>query len=205
MPGRRAGAAKPRTTLSTPRTMKAIPISSASVFEAHVRQREDQPAEHDVDDRGEQPEAAVARVRDGAHEVDDAGDDEPDAEHDQHREQALAGPPHHDEAGHDPEQPEHRGEDARGGVAVVAERVDEAEGAEQQQVDAGDQREREQRHVREDEGEDAGDRAEHAGDDQQRARAAAGRRGPRARTGVVVVMARWLTARAGERGVTPPG
>ena len=67
-----------------------------------------------------------------------------------------------------PSRPSTRGEHPRRGVSVVAERVDEAEGAEQQQVDAGDQREREQRHVGEDEREDAGDRAEHAGDDQQR-------------------------------------
>ena len=134
----------------------------------------------------------------GAHEVDDAGDDEPDPEHEQDREQALARPPHHDEAGHDPEQPEHRGEHPR---PVSPSPLNESTrlrtpsssrlmpviSASASSVMSGI-----------DEGEDAGDRAEHPGDDQHGARAGAGRRGPPAQRA-------WLWSwrrRYGARGVS---
>ena len=204
--------AKPRNTLSTPRTMNAMPISSASVFRLTSGSARISPPSTRSTTAASSRSPRFCGVGERAHEVDDAGDDEPDAEHDQDREQALAGPPHDDEAGHDPEQPEHGGEHARRGVAVVAERVDEAEGAEQQQVDAGDQREREQRDVRVDEREDAGDRAEHAR--RRSARVPNCRRSPRTSgsTGVVVVMRATLRPRGVSEGHTarvistePPG
>ena len=114
-------------------------------LQAHVGQREDEPAEREVDHRRQQPDPSVLDVHEGADEVDDAGDHEPDPEHDQDGEQALPRSPHDDEPGHDPEQAEHGGEHAGGGVLAAAEGVDEAERAEQQQVDAGDERERQQR------------------------------------------------------------
>ena len=159
----------PRTTEITPRTMNAIPISSASVFRLTSGRARMKPPSTTSTSAVSSRNARPWTLGERADEVHDAGHDEPDAEHDQHGEQALAGALHHDEAGHDPEQAEHGGEHARRRVAVAAEGVDEAHRSQQQQVDAGDQRQREQRDVRVDQGEDAGDRAEHAGDDEQRA------------------------------------
>ena len=69
----------------------------------------------------------------------------------------------------DADQAEDGGEHSAGHVAVVVERVDEPEDAQQQEVDAGDQREREQRQVRIDERQDARDDPDDAGADQHHA------------------------------------
>ena len=102
-----------RCTMATsPRITNDSPIRIASVPSPRSGSTRISAAEHDVRERAEQAQRAVLERRpDRPHEVDDAGHDEPDPDHDQHpRQQALARPPHHDEPRDDPEDPHHGGE-----------------------------------------------------------------------------------------------
>jgi uncharacterized protein (TIRG00374 family) len=136
---------------------EADPREDRDGLQRQVGQAQDQHAEHDLADRHEHPQRATLDVLERAEERDGARDDEPDAEHEQDRQQRLARTPQDDQAGDHAEHAEHRRQRPDAAVDGVVERVDDGEQAEDEQVDAGEDRQRQQRDVR------IGDR-EHAGE-----------------------------------------
>ena len=98
--------------------MKPMPMSTASVREADLRQREDEDADDDVGEAAQDPQPAVlAGDDDRPDEVDEAGQDQPDADGEDDRQQRALGMADHDHAGDDAD---HADDDAQRRVRVLA-------------------------------------------------------------------------------------
>ena len=101
----------------------------------------------------EQRPAAMLDAGERAHQPRDAGDDQVRPEHDDERQQAVAGTAQADQAGDQGDDADDRAQRARGRVAD--DRLDELEDARHQQVEAEDDPDREQRDVGVDDGQHA--------------------------------------------------
>ena len=136
-----------------------LPALRSSQPEAQLRQSQDEHAEDELGERDDEAHAASLGFEDRPHKRDDRADDEPRPENQHEGEQRLVGAPDQHHARNHRDDAEHRRENAR---AVVAhDGLDDRDNPEDEQVDAGEDRQHEQRDV----GPEDRDEPDHKGDD----------------------------------------